>query len=112
MTTDPVAEQLDAYNARDLERFLACYTPDVVVEDAAGNRMMEGIDALRATYSQLFANSPTLRAEVLNRIRAGGFVIDEERVSGMNLPGMPPEVHAAIVYRIRDGRISHVRVLI
>ncbi len=25
---DPVQEQLDAYNARDLERFLACYAPD------------------------------------------------------------------------------------
>jgi uncharacterized protein (TIGR02246 family) len=112
MTNDPVAEQLEAYNARDLERFLACYAPDVVVEDAVGNRMMEGMEALRATYSQLFANSPTLRAEVLNRIRAGEFVIDEERASGMNLPGMPPELHAAIVYRVRDGQIAHVRLLI
>jgi hypothetical protein len=33
---DPVQEQLDAYNARDLERFLACYHPDAVVEDSAG----------------------------------------------------------------------------
>lgn len=33
---DPVREQLDACNARDLERFLACYDPVVVVEDAAG----------------------------------------------------------------------------
>jgi hypothetical protein len=82
------------------------------VEDASGNRMMEGIDALRGTYGQLFQNSPDLRAEVTTRIRAGEFVIDEERASGMNLPGMPPELHAAIVYRVRGGRIVHVRLLV
>ena len=65
---DPAQEQLDAYNARDLERFLACYHPDAVVEDSAG--------ALRATYGALFANSPALRAEAPTRSRVGEFVID------------------------------------
>ena len=73
---DPVQEQLDAYNARDLERFLACYHPDAVVEDSAGARLMDGAAALRATYGALFANSPALRAEVPTRIRVGEFVID------------------------------------
>ena len=44
---DPVQEQLDAYNARDLERFLACYHPDAVVEGSAGARLMDGAAALR-----------------------------------------------------------------
>ena len=108
---DPVQEQLDAYNARDLERFLACYHPVAVVEDSAGARLMDGAAALRATYGALFANSPALRAEMPTRIRVGEFVIDEERVTGLNLPGLPPEMHAAVVYRVRDGRIAHVRVL-
>src|SRR5213080_3369353 len=43
----PVTEQLDAYNARDLDRFVACYTDDVIVEDAAGNVLMRGADGLR-----------------------------------------------------------------
>jgi hypothetical protein len=109
---DPVQEQLDAYNARDLERFLACYAPEVVIEDGAGARLLEGIEAMRAAYRALFANNPGLRAEVPTRIRAGEFVIDEERVSGLNLPpGAPAEFHTAVVYRVRDGRIIHVRLL-
>ena len=108
---DPVQEQLDAYNARDLERFLACYGEDAVVEDAAGQRLMDGREALRATYGALFANSPELRAVVPTRIRVGDFVIDEERVTGLNLPGLPPAMHAAVVYRVRDGLIVQVRLL-
>jgi hypothetical protein len=109
---DPVVEQLDAYNARDLERFLACYAPDVVVENGAGERVVDGLDAMRALYARLFADSPGLHAEVTTRIRAGEFVVDEERVRGMNLPGFPPEMHAAVAYRVRDGRIVHVRLLV
>jgi hypothetical protein len=108
---DPVQEQLEAYNARDLERFLACYAPEVVIEDGAGARLLEGIEAMRAAYRTLFASNPGLRAEVPTRIRAGEFVIDEERVSGLNLPGGPAELHTAVVYRVRDGRIIHVRLL-
>jgi hypothetical protein len=107
----PVDEQLAAYNARDLERFLACYADDIVVETAGGDRVVAGMDAMRALYSQLFANSPALRCEVPTRIQAGEFVVDEERVTGMNLPGFPSEMHVAVAYRVRHGRIDHVRLL-
>ena len=109
MPTDPIDEQLAAYNARDLERFLACYAPDVLVEDGSGTVLGQGIDAMRAAYSALFAGSPDLHADVLNRIRAGDFVIDEERVTGM--PGSSEPVHAAVVYRLSDGQIAQVRML-
>ena len=108
---DPVQAQLDAYNARDLERFLACYAPEIVIEDGAGQRFAEGLDGLRALYGPLFANSPSLRVEVPTRIRAGEFVVDEERVVGVNLPGFPAEMHVAVAYRVRDGKIVHVRLL-
>ena len=108
---DPIQQQVDAYNARDLERFLACYAPEVVVENAAGERMMEGHAGMRAVYAPLFANSPDLHAEVVTRITVGEFVVDEERVRGLNLPGFPPEMHAAVVYQVRGGQIVHVRLL-
>ena len=109
--TDPVQEQLDAYNARDLERFLACYAPDALVEDATGRHIMRDREAMRAAYGELFAASPALRAEVPTRIRAGNVVVDEERVTGLGLPGYPLEVHSAIAYTVRDGRIVHMRIL-
>ncbi|GAB1597189.1 nuclear transport factor 2 family protein [Lysobacter claricitrinus] len=76
-----VQEQLDAYNARDLERFLACYAENVVVAGADGAAMMTGLEEMRAVYSALFANSPNLRAELGARFQAGRYVVDEERVS-------------------------------
>jgi hypothetical protein len=110
MAIDPVEEQLAAYNARELERFLACYAPDVVIEDPFGKHLMEGHEAMRAAYGMLFNNSPNLHCDVVNRIRVGSFAIDEERVTGRIVPGMLDEVHAAVVYLVRDGLITHVRM--
>ena len=60
METDPVAvvaAQVDAYNARDLDRFLECYSPDAVIEDGSGQVLMRGREAMRGVYGQLFASS-------------------------------------------------------
>ena len=108
---DAVQRQLDAYNARDLDRFLAAYAPDATIEDGAGNVLMRGHDGMRAMYSPLFAGSPDLRAEVVNRIAVGEYVIDEERTTGFNFPGYPTELHAAVVYRLVGDQIAQVRLL-
>ena len=110
--TDPVVEQLAAFNARDLERFLACYAPEIVVETGAGDKIVAGIDSMRTLCGQLFLDSPTLYAEVPTRIRAGEFVIDEQWVWGLKLQGFRSEMHAAVVYHLHDGRIAHVRLLV
>jgi uncharacterized protein (TIGR02246 family) len=107
---DPVQEQLDAYNAHDVERFLACYAEDVVMENATGDLLLAGRDAMRATYAALFERTPRLHAEVPTRIRAGEFVVDEEIVTGLG-PDGSLSIHSAVVYRVRGGLIVHVRVL-
>jgi hypothetical protein len=56
--SDPVERQVDAYNRRDIDAFLACYARDTVVENAAGNVIMRGQDAMRTTYGELFRASP------------------------------------------------------
>ena len=104
---DPVEGQLEAYNARDAERFARFFTDDVIIDDAAGARLMTGRDELRARYGEMFAASPALHCEVLTRLRAGRFVVDEERVTGRG----PEPLHVLVVYTLRDDRIAHVRVL-
>ena len=111
VAADVVATQLDAYNARDLERFLSCYTPEAVIEDGAGNVMMRGREAMRALYGKVFAQSPELHCEIRQRIRIGNYVVDEEAITGLHLDGFPTEVHAAAVYRVEGDRIAHLRVL-
>lgn len=100
-----VQEQVDAANARDLDRFVDCYSPDAVVKDGAGNVMVEGHDGIRGLYGKLFTQSPDLHVDIPRRIHVGSWVVDEERTTGFNFEGFPPEIHAAVVYHVEDGKI-------
>ncbi|HEU5211573.1 MAG TPA: nuclear transport factor 2 family protein [Gaiellaceae bacterium] len=105
---EPVERQVDAYNRRDIDAFLACYSPDTVVEDATGTVVMRGRDAMRAAYTELFQASPTLRAEIPTRIRVGEYVIDEERITGRR--DSAEEVRVVAIYHVKDGVIDHVQL--
>jgi hypothetical protein len=105
---DAVEKQLAAYNAGDVDAFVACYAREVVFEDADGVQQSTGRDEMRRRYGELFASSPNLRAEVPSRIRVGAYVVDEEQVSGF--PG--GDVHAIAIYRLdSEGLIDRVRFL-
>jgi len=89
--------QVDAYNRRDIDAFLDCYAQDTLVEDASGNVVMRGQDAMRTAYSELFRTSPNLHAEITTRIRVGQYVIDEEcrhRGATPPLPHSRPDGHS------------------
>jgi hypothetical protein len=115
MNSDPVQAQLDAYNAHDVEAFVACYAADVRMYDAAGALMVDGRDAARARYAKLFAASPALRAEVTQRTRIGTadhwYVVDTERVSGRNEPGSPSRFEVLVLYAGCAAQIREVRFL-
>lgn len=108
-TFDPVETQLAAYNARDIETFLSCYTDACVVEDGEGKRLLAGHEQMRERYETLFADSPKLHADVVHRTRIGRYVIDEEVISGR----VPDLRRAIAIYRIDSatGLIEHVRFL-
>jgi uncharacterized protein (TIGR02246 family) len=80
-----VQEQVDAFNARDVEGFVSFYAPDAVIQDGAGNVTMRGRDGIRGAYGPLFAQSPELHVDILKRIHFGSWVIFEEQVTGFNL---------------------------
>jgi uncharacterized protein (TIGR02246 family) len=101
-----VDQQVAAYNARELEQFVALYATDAHIVQMDGSLLASGHDEIRARYGELFARSPNLHAEIRNRIEVGSVVIDEEHVTGFVLPGMPPEIHAAVVYRVKDDLIQ------
>ena len=111
-TVQIIDQQLEAFNARDIDRYVSFYSPDAVVQDGIGNVMAQGLDAIRALYGQLFAQSPNLHVEILNRIHVGAWVIDEERTTGFNFEGFPSELHAPCVYRVENGCIVKLLALI
>ena len=101
----PVQRQLDAYNARNLESFLAEYSDDVAVyRPPAAEPTIVGKQALGAHYAKNRFNLPALHARLLNRIVSGDIVVDQEEVSGV--PG--GVIGAVAVYKVRNGRIEAV----
>ncbi len=107
-TVQLVQRQLEAYNVGDLVAFMACYAPDVRVQDLDGGRSIEGHAAVADHYRALFAENPGLRASLLDRISVGDQVIDEELVDG-RADGRT--LHVAVVYRIADGLIAGVHLI-
>ena len=99
-----VQEQLEAYNARDLERFVACYADTVsIYRMPATDAAISGKAQLAAVYKDRFS-SPSLHAEILARIILGNKVIDHERVRGIR----EHPIEALAIYEVASGLIQTV----
>ena len=110
---DPVETQLAAYNARDIDAFVACYNPNCPIDVGEDTRLMTGHAEMRARYQALFDGSPNLRGEIIHRKRVGDYVVTEESLTGV-LPGTHIVLRRELViYRIDKvtGLIAHVRLL-
>lgn len=102
-----VQGQLEAYNRRDLETFLQYYSDTIKVSDlTSANPTIEGCDALRVAYGELFRKNPSLQCQVISRVSVGCFIVDEERVTG--LAARPEGLHVAVIYQVEAGRILAV----
>ena len=104
---DPVSlaqRQLDAYNDRDLDRFLACYSEDIrVYRMPSSEPAIVGKGAFADFYRTKRFNQPALKAELLGRIAFGNKVIDHERITGLG-----DTIEAAAVYEANGGLITTV----
>ena len=103
---EPFAQrQLDAYNARDLDRFVREYTEDVVVYRMPDpNPVIIGRAALAAHYGDNRFDLPGLHAELVKRMVFGNKVIDQEIVHGV--PGAP--LNGAAIYEVSERGICKV----
>jgi hypothetical protein len=111
-TTDLVDRQVAAYQDRDIDAFLASYAPGARICQFDGSVLAGGTDGLRSFYQPLFRDSPGLKAQILHRIAAGDYVIDEEQTTGVNVPGYPATLHAVVIYQVKDGLIRDVIFLL
>jgi hypothetical protein len=97
-----VQRQLDAYNARDLARFLAEYRDDVqVFRPPTTVPTIVGKKAFGEFYATQRFNHAGLHAALVNRMVLGNKVIDHERISGVR--AQPFEV--AVAYEVVAGLI-------
>lgn len=100
-----VQRQLEAYNAHDIDAFLATYSPDVELFTLGGERQSQGLEAMRARYGKMFQDVPKLRCQVLRRIVQGNLVIDHEHLTG--LPD-GSSFDGLAIYEVRRGKIRRV----
>jgi hypothetical protein len=98
-----VQMQLDAYNARDIDAFMATYTKNVKLYRYPNTLLSEGQEQMRKDYSAWFKQTPDLRAFIKKRIVIGNKVIDEEQVTANG-----QVFNAVAIYEVENGKISKV----
>lgn len=97
-------QQLNAYNAHDLEAFLAPYAEDVEIYSFPSNRLQsKGKAEMRKNY-EFITKLPELYCKLLNRVVQGNTVIDHEEIWGV--PGSPH--YGIAIYMVENGKIRKV----
>jgi imidazolonepropionase-like amidohydrolase len=97
-------QQLNAYNARNMDAFLEPYSDSVELYEFPGKLNLTGKENMRKAYSSMFEQVAGLHCKLENRIILGNTVIDHELVTGFG----PAAVKAVAVYTIENGKIQKV----
>jgi hypothetical protein len=99
-----VAQFVEAGNARDLDRFIACFASDAVVEDEG--KTHNGIAEIREWNRQTH-NRYTYTAEPVDLVERGGQAILTATLAG-DFPGSP--IDLTYEFTIADGTIAALSI--
>ena len=98
-----VQQQVDAYNSRDISKFLSCHHPQVQLFNFSESvPFAVGLTSIRKIYQAVFDTSPKLHTEILHRIVVDNKVIDHEIVTGRS--GVDT-LEIIAIYEIEDDLI-------
>ena len=105
-----VQTNLNAYNNRDIDGFMACMHSDIKIY-TLGEPMpvATGLVQVRKMYQELFELSPKLHSTILNRIIFDNKVIDHERIVGRR--GSPDNYELVLIYEVKDDKIVRITVM-
>ncbi len=98
-----VQTQLDAYNNRDLDAFMATYSNDIKLYNYPNKLTTDGHEQMKKGYKNWFDNTPDLRAFIKKRIVIGNKVIDHEQVTANG-----KIFNAVAIYEVENGKINKV----
>jgi hypothetical protein len=98
-----IQHQLDMYNAKDIDRWLACYGADAQQYTLHGDLLASGHDQMRARICSRFTE-PDLHARLLNRTVMGNLVVDLELIT-RNFPEGKGSIEMLCIYEVVDGLI-------
>ena len=105
-----VQQQLDAYNSRNIDAFMALFHSDIEIWTlGADTPSFVGWEKVKEMYWELFEQSPELHSNVLNRSVIGNRVIDYERISGRK--GSSEDIFLVMIYEVEEGKIRRAWAL-
>ena len=99
-----VARQLAAYNARDIEAFMALWREDAQMFEHPSTLLADGAAEIRARHLVRF-REPDLFGRLVARMSAGNMVVDREVVT-RNFPDGRGEIDVIAIYEVDGERIA------
>jgi hypothetical protein len=98
--------QLNAYNAKDIESFLAVYSDDVEIFKFPDSLLYKGKDKMREVYTTYFNKAGNLHCKLDDRLVYGNYVFDKEDIT-TSIPGRE-HFNGQAIYFVKDGLIRKV----
>jgi hypothetical protein len=102
-----VQKQVDAYNQRNIDKFMAVYSSDIEVYLFPDSLLMSGKEAMRKHYKAMFEAAPDLSCMIINRIGMGNNVIDREYVKRNG-----KYLDAIAIYKVEQDSIVRVTFIL
>jgi hypothetical protein len=93
-----VQKQLDAYNAKDIDAFMACWTGDAQVFAHPSTLLANGAAEIRARHVARF-QEPNLFGRLIQRMVVGNTVVDREEVT-RTFPEGPGKLDVIAIYEL------------
>ncbi len=103
-----VQRQVEAYARRDIEAFAASFSEDAEAHIYPGKLLFKGRSQIRDYYGKMFAETPGLKIEIVERLVIGNKVIDEEQVI---VDPAKPSSRAIAIYTVENGKIARMEFL-
>ncbi len=101
--------QLDAYNARDADAWLATYAEDARQFEYPATLLTSGTAQMRERIADRF-REPNLHARLIHRTVVGQVVIDHEEVT-RTFPEGTGKIELVAIYEVHDGKIATARFI-
>ena len=105
-----VQQQLDYYNSRNMEGYISLFSDDVKFYNYETNELtIDGLEACKSVYQNLFDQSPKLNSTITKRITYGNIVIDHESITGRM--GVDTALELVLIFEVKNEKICKVTVI-
>ena len=105
-----VQRQVDAYNAHDIDAFVATYADDAELYMHPAELIAKGLAQIRERYTKRFQDAKP-HAFIPKRIVLGRTVIDQEEITALSPDGQRGTMRAVVIYEVKQDKIVRAWVI-